>query len=195
MGNEKIHDCIPNENFYKTHAETHNVERMFDIAIKGYYPDLRVDYIDDGEGIYFVIVARTDENNRILPNRIIYIGQGKSIRERLSKHDKHDEFLAQCDEKKGESIIYYTGRTGAISSENLDWCEAAIITEYENIPSGGCLLNDQHKDNYGYKTARVKLHFASDSKNANKSLPRIFQYTEFVVYQDEEDAKPKRVKN
>jgi hypothetical protein len=170
------------------------VERVFDVAIKGYYTDLKVGDIDDREGLYFVIVARTDENNGISFNRIIYIGQGKSIRERLSNHNKHDEFLAQCDEKMGEQIIYYAGRTGALSPENLDWCEAAIITEYENLPSGVWLLNDQHKDNYGYKTAQIKLHFASDSKNAGKSLPKIFQYTEFVVYQDKADAKPKKAK-
>ena len=194
MENEKIHDCIPNEMFYKAHAETHNVERMFCIAIKGYYTDLKVDDIDDREGIYFVIVARPDENKRILSNRIIYIGQGKRIRERLSKHEKRDEFIAQCDKKKGEQIIYYAGRTGALSPENLDWCEAAIITEYENLPSSVWLLNDQHKDNYGYKTAQIKLYFSSDSANADKPLPKIFQYTKFVVYQDKSDAKPKRDK-
>ncbi len=194
MGNEKIHTCIPNEMFYKTQVETHSVERMFDVSIKGYYTDLKVGDIDDREGIYFVIVARANEVDKVSSNRIIYIGQGKRIRERLSKHNKHDEFLAQCDKKKGEHIIYYSGRTGPLSPENLDWCEAAIITEYENLPSSGWLLNDQHKDNYGYKTAQIKLHFASDSDHAGTALPRIFQHTEFIVYQDKSDAKPKKDK-
>lgn len=192
MDNKKIHNCIPNEMFYRTHAGTHSVERMFDVSIKGYYDDLKIDDIDDREGIYFVIVARVDDDDKVSSKRIIYIGQGKRMRERLSNHNKHDEFLAQCDKKKGEQIIYYSGRTGPQSPENLDWCEAAIITEYEDLPSGVWLLNDQHKDNYGYKTAKIKLHFASDSKSAGKVLPEIFQYSEFIVYQDKSDAKPKK---
>ncbi len=194
MANANVHACFPDPYFYIANMESLKVEREFEVAIKGFYTDLKVDDIDAKEGIYFVVVARPYKDGGLLPNRIIYIGQGMKMKERLSKHDKHDEFLAKCDKAAREQLIYYSGRTGALSPENLDWCEAAIITEYENLPSGVWLLNDQHKDDYGYKTAQIKLHFASDSDHAGKALPKIFQHTEFVVYQDKSDAKPKKDK-
>ena len=194
MANANVHVCFPDPYFYIANKESLKVEREFEVAIKGFYTDLKIDDIDAKEGIYFVVVARPYKDGGLLPNRIIYIGQGMKMKERLSKHDKHDEFLAKCDKAAREQLIYYSGRTGALSPENLDWCEAAIITEYENLPSGVWLLNDQHKDDYGYKTAQIKLHFASDSDHAGKALPKIFQHTEFVVYQDKSDAKPKKDK-
>lgn len=194
MVKENVHACFPDPYFYIANRESLEVEREFDVAIKGFYTDLKVDSIDAKEGIYFVVVARPDINGNLLPHRIIYIGQGMRMQERLSRHDKHDEFLAKCNKDLGEKVIYYSGRTGALSPKSLDWCEAAVITEYENLPTSVYLINDQHKDNYGYKTALVKLHFASDSKNAGRVLPRVFQHTEFIVYQDREDAKPKPAK-
>ena len=194
MSNTNIHTCFPDPNFSIGHRESLKPEREFDVAIKGFYTDLKVENIDAREGIYFVAVARPDKDGDLLPHRIIYIGQGFRMKERLSKHEKHDEFLAKCDKNTGEQVVYYSGRTGALSPTNLDWCEAAVISEYENLPTGTYLINDQHKDNYGYKTALVKLYFAADSKNAGKPLPDVFQYTEFVVCQDTEDAKPKPVK-
>jgi hypothetical protein len=194
MANTNVHTCFPDPYFFIGHIESLKVEREFVIAIKGFYTDLNVDKIDSKEGIYFVVVARPDKDGNLLPDRIIYIGQGIRMKERLSNHDKHDEFLAQCDKKVGDQVVYYSGRTGALSPEHLDWCEAAVISEYEDLPTGVSLINDQHKDNYGYKTARVKLYFAADSKHAGKKLPDVFQYTEFIVYQDVEDAKPKAVR-
>lgn len=194
MDNTNVHACFPDPYFYIANRESLEVEREFDVAIKGFYTDLKVDSIDAKEGIYFVVVARPDRDGKLLPHRIIYIGQGMRMKERLSNHDKHDEFLANCDKDIGEQVVYYSGRTGTLSPENLDWCEAAVISEYEDLSTSACLINDQHKDNYGYKTALVKLHFASDSKNAGRALPDVFQYTEFIVYQDVVDAKPKPVK-
>ncbi len=191
MANTNVHTCFPDPYFFIGHSELLKVEREFDVSIKGFYTDLKVDKIDSKEGIYFVVVARPGNDGNLLPRRIIYIGQGMKIKERLSNHDKHDEFLVQCDKEVGEQVVYYSGRTGALSPENLDWCEAAVISEYEDLPTGAYLINDQHKDNYGYKTARVKLYFAADSKHAGRKLPDVFQYTEFIVYQDVEDAKPK----
>ena len=193
MANANVHVCFPDPYFYIANKESLKVEREFEVAIKGFYRDLKVDSIDAKEGIYFVVVVRPDKDGGLLPNRIIYIGQGMKMRERISKHDKHDEFLAKCDKDAREQVAYYSGRTGALSPEDLDWCEAAIISEYEDLSTRAYLINDQHKDNYGYKTALVKLYFADDSKNAGLALPKIFQFTEFIVYQDTEDAKPRPV--
>ena len=183
-----IHETIPDMEFYKEHAETHAVKRCFEIAIKGWYSDLALQSIDDQEGIYFVFVATIGDDGATL-HKLIYIGQGKRIRNRLKNHEKRSEFISKCNKEKGESLVYYAGRTGPISDVSLDWCEAAVITEFENRDIGSELINDQHSDNYGYETAKIKLQRAKDS-NVEGKLPNAMQPYEFIVYQDVLKAKP-----
>ena len=185
---ERAHKTIPNLDFYRKHEESHSVRRCFEVAIKGWYSDLALQSIDDKEGLYFVFVATIGDDGATL-HKLIYIGQGKRIRNRLKNHEKRSEFISKCNKEKGESLVYYAGKTGPISDVSLDWCEAAVITEFENRDIGSELINDQHSDNYGYKTARVTLKRAHDSK-VEDGLPVAMQPCEFIVYQDVLKAKP-----
>lgn len=186
----EIHGTIPNKTFYDSNVSSHSVQAIFRIAVDGYFTDLTKIEIDDEKGIYFVCAAIIGERGATL-NKLIYIGQGKNLRERLSNHEKYEEFKRKCDKDKGEVLVYYSGKTGALSSEYLDWCEAAVITEYEKLPVGKDLINKQHEDSYGYKTAQITLCRDPQSGIADKPLPSMLNPLEFVVFQDVADAKPK----
>ncbi len=187
----EAHKTIRNKAFYDSNEASHNVQREFEIRVKGYYDDISLNDIDEKEGIYFVFTAVTDQNENAKLSRLIYIGQGKNLRERLSNHEKYEEFKRKCDKDKGEVLVYYSGKTGVLSSEYLDWCEAAVITEYENLPVGKDLINKQHEDSYGYKTAQVTLCRDPQSRIAEKPLPSMLYPFEFIVFQDVAGAKPK----
>lgn len=186
----EAHETIPNKAFYDSSVASRSVQVSFGIAVDGYFTDLTKIDIDDKKGIYFVFAAIIGERGATL-NKLIYIGQGKNLRERLSKHEKYEEFKRKCDKDKGEVLVYYSGKTGALSSEYLDWCEAAVITEYENRPEGKDLINKQHEDSYGYKTAQVTLSRDPQSRIAEEPLPSMLYPFEFIVFQDVGDAKPK----
>ena len=175
-------EIIKDQEFLKDHPNAKTVQHSFSMLLLGWYNDLSLGKVVEERGVY-VVCKVVDEKH--IP---IYIGQGKDMNDRLSKHEKYAEFLAACNQ---QSPYYYTLRTEEILSDlRLDWVEAAVITMFEDSTMGAKLINSQHKNNYGYKTADVSVSWDLESTNSGKPLPSFFKNkSKFRVYADCEDAK------
>lgn len=175
-------EIIKDQKFLKDHSDTKTVQHSFSMLLRGWYSDLSLGKVVEERGVYIVC---KDVNNEHVP---IYIGQGKDMNDRLSKHEKYAEFLAACNQ---QSPYYYTLRTEEkLSDLRLDWVEAAVITIFEDSIMGAKLINSQHKDSYGYKTADVSVSWDPESINSGESLPSFFKNkSKFRVYADCVDAK------
>lgn len=175
-------EIIKDQEFLKDHPNAKTVQHSFSMLLLGWYNDLSLGKVVEERGVY-VVCKVVDEKH--IP---IYIGQGKDMNDRLSKHEKYAEFLAACNQ---QSPYYYTLRTEEILSDlRLDWVEAAVITMFEDSTMGAKLINSQHKNNYGYKTADVSVSWDPESINSGESLPSFFKNkSKFRVYADCVDAK------
>ena len=176
-------EIIKDQKFLKDHPNAKPVQHSFSMLLRGWYNDLSLGKVVEERGVY-VVCKIVDK--KCVP---IYIGQGKDMNDRLSNHDKYEEFLKACKQKS--SPYYYTLRTEEkLSDLRLDWVEAAVITIFEDSIMGAELINSQHKNSYGYKTADVSVSRDPKSKNSGEPLPSFFKNkSEFRVYADCEDAK------
>lgn len=175
-------EIIKDQKFLKDHPDAKTVQHSFSMLLRGWYNDLSLGKVVEERGVYIVCKV-VDE--KCVP---IYIGQGKDMNGRLSNHDKYEEFLKACNKR---SPRYYTLRTSeTLTNLRLDWVEAAVITMFEDSIMGAKLINSQHKNNYGYKTADVSVSWDPESINSGESLPSFFKNkSKFRVYADCEDAK------
>ena len=175
-------EIIKDQKFLKDHPNAKTVQHSFSMLLRGGHSDLSLGKVVEERGVY--IVCKVVDKNPIP----IYIGQGKDMNDRLSNHDKYEEFLKACNKR---SPRYYTLRTSEILTNlRLDWVEAAVITIFEDSVMDAKLINSQHKDSYGYKTADVSVSWDPESINSGESLPSFFKNkSKFRVYADCVDAK------
>lgn len=113
--------------------------KSFNLNFDGYYSDSNRVGLPNKSGIYLVFTGKSLPGNKVDLRSLIYIGQAKDLRERLTTHDKHEAFLAKCNE--GE-LPYYSYALACIN--DLDIVENALVynTKLE--------LNDKLKFHYNH---------------------------------------------
>lgn len=115
--------------------------KEFTLIFTGYYSDLHRDAISEESGVYLVFVGKPLLNKTVNLEKLIYIGQGENLKERICKHDKHDKFLQQCE--KGE-LPYYA--YALVSKSELDIVENALIFYNKPCLNGDLTWHYNHTD-------------------------------------------------
>jgi len=97
-------------------------------------------------GIYIVYVGKyNEEKDTVSLHKLIYIGEAKDVKNRLSKHEKWKKWKRYVSE--GEILIFSVA--GAVSPDR-ERAECALI--YYRKPS----TNDECKDEFSYDKTTIK---------------------------------------
>lgn len=119
--------------------------KSYNLKFEGSWVDSSRHFMPNYAGVYLVYrgthnVAQQTVNCA----EILYIGQAKDVRQRLSNHEKRNIFSSQLH--NGEILFYSCAR---VSMEDLSRVENALI--YKMQPR----LNDNLKDSFPYPITRV----------------------------------------
>ena len=96
--------------------------KRFNLNFDGYYSDSNRVGLPNKSGIYLVFTGKPLPSNKVDLGSLIYIGKAIDLRERLTTHDKYEEFLAKCNE--GDILFYsYT----LVNATDLDVVENALV--------------------------------------------------------------------
>lgn len=135
--------------------------KKYNILFRGYRRDCNKAGLPTYSGIYIVYRCTFNkEKQTVSLKELLYIGQAQNIQERISKHDKHQEFIDAA--KNGEQICYSYAE---VDKQDLDIVENALI--FAQKPR----LNDELKDTYNYESA----HFNVEGQCA------LLDYTDFSI--------------
>lgn len=117
--------------------------KTIELEFIGYYRDRNDDEIIDTSGIYCVYAI----NEKAKTGRLIYIGEAKDVKDRLSDHEKYDDWWAEL--RENETTLYYS--CAKVSSTDRKRAEAALI--YKHQPT----VNDLLKDNFSHPDTTIEI--------------------------------------
>lgn len=119
----------------------------YNILFRGYRRDCNRAGLPTYSGIYIVYRCTfNQEKQTVRLKELLYIGQAQNIRDRISGHDKREEFFNAA--KEGEQICYSYAE---VNKQDLDIVENALI--YAQKPR----LNDKLKDSYNHEPAQFNI--------------------------------------
>ena len=91
------------------------VAETFEIEINGYLLEADKGKLPTHPGIYFVYEGTyNQEKNTVAIQKLIYIGEADRIQERITNHEKYDNWRKHV--REGNTLCYSTGR---IAREHL----------------------------------------------------------------------------
>ena len=136
-------------------------EKLFTLAIYGFFRKFQEVSLPDKSGIYFVFCGISNGDGKCSIRRLIYIGESGCIRNRLSAHEKKDRFENAL--RDGERLYYaYT----LVSASECELCEKGLIKHFaERFPD--TLINE--KSTKSFATSFDCLQYVLTGK-----IPRLF---------------------
>ena len=121
--------------------------KLYNILFNGYIRDENKEYLPSFGGIYMVYrCVLNRETKRISLKELIYIGRAVNINNRISNHERRDDFLSSLSE--GEELCYSYSSVAPI---DIDIIENALI--YMQKPR----LNDELKNEFNYSEAEFHI--------------------------------------
>jgi excinuclease UvrABC nuclease subunit len=135
--------------------------KIYDITIRGYWPDVDKAKIPNHSGVYFVYEGTYDKEKKIVTlNKLIYIGESEKVRDRIADHEKYNEWEKHV--RLGNTLCYSTGEVLASRRERV---EAAYI--FKHKPP----VNIEYKDSFDF-----------DQTTIDSSGRIVLLHTTFTVY-------------
>ena len=121
--------------------------KAYSLNFEGYWREVNKNGLPSKSGIYLVYRCVYDKiSNTVGLRDIIYIGQAENAHDRISNHEKLDEFNAQL--QSGEELCYSFAE---VLASDLNIVENALVFAQKPI------LNDNLKDNFNYGAVTVKV--------------------------------------
>lgn len=119
----------------------------YNILFNGYRRDVNKAGLPTYSGIYIVYrCIFNEEKQTVSLKELLYIGQAKNIQERISTHDKRQEFM---DALIGDEQICYS--YAEVKEQDLNTVENALV--YAQKPR----LNKDLIDSYKYEPAQFNI--------------------------------------
>lgn len=119
--------------------------KLYSLKFDGSWIDKNRHYIPNYSGVYLVYRGIHNAAAQTLNcNEILYIGQAKDVRQRLSNHEKRAAFINEL--QTGEILFYSCAK---VPLEDLDRVENALI--YKMKPR----INDKLKEEFLYPITRI----------------------------------------
>lgn len=121
--------------------------KKYNVLFNGYRRDVNKAGLPTYSGIYIVYRCTFNEEKQTVSlKELLYIGQAKNIQERISTHDKRQEFLNALN---GDEQICYS--YAEVKEQDLDIVENALV--YAQKPR----LNTALVDSYNHEPAQFNI--------------------------------------
>lgn len=134
--------------------------KSYNLKFEGSWIDSNRHFMPNYAGVYLVYRGiHNVAEQTVTCHEILYIGQAKDIRQRLSNHDKR---IAFGNELRNGEILFYS--CAKVPMEDLDRVENALI--YQTQPR----LNDNLKESFLYPITRVTSEGACALLNKDFTL-------------------------
>lgn len=119
--------------------------KKIELNFNGCWLSKKNNSIPSQSGIYCVYRCTYDKNTETVNLiKLIYIGEGKKVWDRLEDHEKYKEFIEQL--QKDEKLCF---SVAIVDSKDRERAEAALIFHHKPI------LNKQNKDNFNYEDTQI----------------------------------------
>ncbi|MCK9220770.1 MAG: GIY-YIG nuclease family protein [Bacteroidales bacterium] len=119
--------------------------QTFNVDIQGYWRERNKSGIPNHSGVYFVYEATYNAGNETVTLlRLIYIGESENVRDRISNHEKLNDWLRYV--RTGNELCY---STGSVQSTNRERVEAAYI--FKHKPP----VNDEYKNSFPFDQTTI----------------------------------------
>lgn len=133
----------------------------YKIFFMGYRREEKMDGLPEYGGIYMVYRCVYNKDAKTVTlKELIYIGKSENIKERITSHDKQEEFQKKL--REGEEICY---SYASVKEEEMDVVENGLI--YMQKPP----LNSQYTRSFNYPDS----HFIIEGRCA------LLKYTDFSI--------------
>lgn len=121
--------------------------KKYNVLFNGYRRDVNNAGLPTYSGIYIVYRCTFNEEKQTVSlKELLYIGQAKNIQERISTHDKRQEFMNALN---GDEQICYS--YAEVKEQDLNIVENALV--YAQKPR----LNKDLVDSYKYESAQFNI--------------------------------------
>ena len=122
--------------------------KIFNISFDGYWRLKNISGVPSESGIYCVYTCSYNSTaKKITLKKLIYIGESENVNERLSNHEKLEEWKTYLN---GSETLCFS--FGAVDEDYRERCEAALIN-YHNPP-----VNTEYTDNFPYDKTQLNLY-------------------------------------
>lgn len=119
----------------------------FHLSFEGYLRDVNINGLPNVSGIYCVYCcAYNNEKKNLSIRELIYIGEAKDLNDRISKHEKWEDWKKSLN--FGECICFSYAK---IDSTYRERCEAAMINKHKPP------FNTEYRYNFPYDDTTIEL--------------------------------------
>ena len=135
--------------------------KVFDLALDGFFKEYKEASLPDQSGIYFVFGGVSLPNEKCKINHLIYIGESNDVQYRLTHHEKKPEFK---DALRDGEVLYYA--YVLVPSCVRELCEKGLIKHFDGRFGEG-LINELSTKSFNTK-------FTALDYRLRGSVPNIF---------------------
>ncbi len=134
----------------------------YEIEIKGYLLDADKSGIPNHSGVYFVYECTFNkEKDTVTVNKLIYIGESDKLRDRISSHEKYDDWKKHV--REGNILCYSTCRVSRVCRERV---EAAYIFKHKPPE------NEEYTDSFPFDKTTLESSGRTTHLNKNFTVDR-----------------------
>jgi excinuclease UvrABC nuclease subunit len=134
---------------YNKNKELKMAVQNYELEVDGYWREPKKNGVPNVSGIYCVyscVFNKTKEKSTVTLKKLIYIGESKDVRDRLSSHEK--QTLWEKHLNKGEVLCYSVAK---VSPNDRHRCEAALINKH-TPPE-----NTEYSDAFPFDETKITL--------------------------------------
>ena len=136
--------------------------QTFEIEFDGYWREVNKSSVPNKSGIYCVYTSVHNKTEKTMTiKKLVYIGESSDVGSRISDHEHQEDWEEYLN--SGEVLCY---SFGAITSQNRERCEAALI--FKHKPP----VNTEYVNSFPYDQTTLNLSGKTTKLNTNFTVYR-----------------------
>jgi hypothetical protein len=133
------------------------VTANYALKFDGYFHEPNVNWMPRGSGIYGVYACAHGPYHQVSVERLLYIGEGADVRDRVASHEKWREWRGQLH--RGEALCFNV----ALIAGESDRCRAEAAMIFSHKPP----CNTEYRDRFPFDATAVSVTGSSHLMKAN----------------------------